>query len=125
MMQRVLIIEDEKPLREAFAYLLKSQGYKVELAENGKIALGKLADFKPHLLLLDMLMPVMDGMSFLQQARLPDRYPRPKTLMLSNLSDAITFDDAHAYGVTKSVLKADLSPAQLIDLVKNMLPSKT
>lgn len=121
MQQRILIIEDEKPLREAFAYLLSSEGFKIEAAENGKAALPKLDAFKPHLILLDMLMPVMDGMSFLQKARLTERRPRVKTLLLSNLSDAITFDDAHEYGVTNSLLKADLSPAQLVEVVKKML----
>jgi CheY-like chemotaxis protein len=120
-MKRILIIEDEKPLREAFCYLLKGEGYIVELAEQGKIGLAKLAGFKPDLILLDMLMPIMDGMSFLHAAHLSTDYPQAKTIMLSNLSDAITFDDAAAYGVTISVLKADLSPKQLLMTVKKVL----
>lgn len=120
-MKRVLIIEDEKPLREAFAYLLKSEGFDVILAENGKIGLARLDESNPDLILLDMLMPIMDGMSFLKEAHLAKRYPKLKTIMLSNLSDAITFDDAHVYGVTASVLKADLSPAELVKTVKKVL----
>jgi len=71
--------------------------------------------------LLDMLMPVMDGMTFLKKAQLPTNHPRTQTIMLSNLSDAITFDDAAIYGVTISVLKADLSPVELITIVKKVL----
>lgn len=122
-MKRILIVEDEKPLREAFAFLLEREGYKVMTAENGKAALAVLQQYKPDLILLDMLMPIMDGMTFLQTARLPERHPHTKTLMLSNLSDAITFDDAHEYGVTDSLLKADLSPAQLATVIKKLLPS--
>lgn len=122
-MKRILIIEDEKPLREAFAFLLKSEGYQVALAENGKLALEKLPTFRPDLILLDMLMPVMDGKAFLHKAKLPQMYPGVKTLLLSNLSDAISFDDAHVFGVTKSVLKADLSPSQLVEVVKKTLSS--
>jgi len=120
-MKRILIIEDEKPLREAFAYLLKSEGFEVVLAENGKAGLTKLRESKPDLILLDMLMPIMDGMSFLQEAHLTKHFPDVKTIMLSNLSDAITFDDAHLYGVTASVLKADLSPTELVKAVKKVL----
>ncbi|HEX8762510.1 MAG TPA: response regulator [Candidatus Saccharimonadales bacterium] len=120
-MKRILIIEDEKPLRDAFAYLLESEGFTVYLAENGRVGLKRLRQHKPDLILLDMLMPVMDGMSFLKEADLPGAYPQIKTLMLSNLSDAITFDDAHEYGVTSSVLKADLSPAQLVAVIKKVL----
>ncbi|MEK7152769.1 MAG: response regulator [Patescibacteria group bacterium] len=122
--KRILIIEDEKPLREAFAYLFQSEGFLVDLAENGKIGLVKLKSFEPHLVLLDMLMPVMNGEEFLHKAKLPARYPRIKTLLLSNLSDAITFEEAHIYGVTDSILKADLSPADLAAKVKKMLSKK-
>lgn len=124
-MTRILIIEDEKPLREAFTYLLKSEGYEVAWAENGKAGLQKLGSFDPRLILLDMLMPVMDGISFLKEAQLPKAYPKTKTIMLSNLSDAITFDDAHQYGVSASVLKADLSPAELVATVKKVLSGST
>jgi DNA-binding response OmpR family regulator len=120
-MKRILIIEDEKPLRDAFAYLLTSEGFEVGLAENGKIGLKKLEEFRPDLILLDLLMPIMDGMSFLRRAHLPKAHARTKTIMLSNLSDAITFDDAAAYGVTLSVLKADLSPVDLVKTVKKVL----
>ncbi|HYH74830.1 MAG TPA: response regulator [Candidatus Saccharimonadales bacterium] len=120
MKSRILIIEDEKPLREAFAFLLESEGYVVELAENGKVGLDKLAVFKPDLVLLDMLMPVMNGQEFLKEANL-QAAPTIKTLMLSNLSDPITLDDAHVYGVTDSVLKADLSPAELAAKIKKLL----
>jgi DNA-binding response OmpR family regulator len=119
--KRILIVEDEKPLREAFAFLLKSEGFVVDMAENGKVALAKLRSFKPHLLLLDMLMPVMSGEEFLKRAQLATTHPHVKTLMLSNLSDAISLEDASAYGVNDSILKADLSPKQLAAKVKKML----
>lgn len=119
--KRILIIEDEKPLREAFCFLLEGEGFKVMTAENGKIGLERLDSFQPDLILLDMLMPVMDGMTFLKKAQLPTKHPRTQTIMLSNLSDAITFDDAAIYGVTISVLKADLSPVELIDTAKKVL----
>lgn len=120
-MKRILIIEDEKPLRDAFTFLLHSQGFQVDFAENGKIGLAKLAEFKPDLILLDMLMPIMNGRDFLVKARLAKQHPHVRTLMLSNLSDPITFDDAHVHGVTDSVLKADLSPDELLAVVKRLL----
>jgi DNA-binding response OmpR family regulator len=121
MKSRILIIEDEKPLREAFAFLLESEGYTVELAENGRVGLSKLDSFNPDLVLLDMLMPVMNGQEFLKEAHLIEREATVKILMLSNLSDPITLDDAMGLGVTDSVLKADLSPAELATKVKKLL----
>jgi CheY-like chemotaxis protein len=120
-MKQILIIEDEKPLRDAFAFLMTSEGYAVELAENGKVALEKLKACKPDLLILDVLMPIMNGLEFLKRAKLPKRFPKLKTLMLSNLSDPVTLDEARAYGVTSLILKADLSPSELAATVKNMI----
>jgi CheY-like chemotaxis protein len=120
-MTRILIIEDEKPLRDAFAFLLKGEGYTIDLAENGKVALEKLKACQPDLLLLDVLMPIMNGMEFLKHAKLAKRYPSTKTLMLSNLSDPITRDDVAAYGVSDVMLKADLSPNDLVATVKRII----
>jgi CheY-like chemotaxis protein len=119
--RRILIIEDERLLREAFTFLLRSEGFLVDYADNGKSGLDKLADFQPELVLLDMLMPVMDGISFLRQANIPVNYPSLKVLMLSNLSDPVSLEDVQAYGVTASILKADLSPADLAAVAKKTL----
>jgi len=120
-MNRILIIEDEKPLRDAFAFLLQSKGFNVELAENGKVGLAKLQTTQPDVVLLDVLMPVMNGLEFLEHASLAQKYPHVKTLLLSNLSDPITLEDVHTYGVTKMLLKADLSPDQLVAVINKML----
>lgn len=116
-MKRILIVEDEKPLREAFAFLLKSEGYQICLAENGKVGVDKLASFKPDLVLLDMLMPVMNGIGFLQAIQ-PIKRRGLKIVMLSNLSDPLTLENAQLYGVDTMVLKADLSPMDLAQVVK-------
>ena len=121
MNNRILIVEDEKPLREAFAFLLTSEGYEIALAENGRVGLDMLDEFEPDLVLLDMLMPVLNGQEFLQAAQLQTREHHIKILMLSNLSDPIALDDAHGLGVTDSVLKADLSPSELAAKVKKLL----
>jgi DNA-binding NarL/FixJ family response regulator len=69
-------------------------------------------------------MPVMNGVEFLKRVKLRSRRPPVKALVLSNLSDPIGRDDLQAYGVTKIVLKADLSPAQLAQTVQTMLAEK-
>jgi len=120
-MSRILIIEDEKPLRDAFTFLLTSEGFTVVAAENGKVGLEKLKAMKPDLVLLDVLMPVMNGLEFLERARLPKKYPKVKALMLSNLSDPITLEEAQARGAVDVVLKADLSPTQLVAVVRRMI----
>ncbi|HEY1835282.1 MAG TPA: response regulator [Candidatus Saccharimonadales bacterium] len=119
--KRILIIEDEQPLREAFALLLTSEGYEVAVAENGKVGLDKLSTFTPDVVLLDLLMPVMNGVEFLKAVNKRRRAkPRYKTLVLSNLSDPMTHEDIEGYRVAGVAMKADLSPTELADIVKNL-----
>lgn len=120
--KRILIIEDEQPLREAFALLLNSEGYEVAVAENGQVGLEKIKTFTPDVVLLDLLMPVMNGVEFLKAINNKERRakPRYKTLVLSNLSDPMTREDIEGYRVAGVAMKADLSPTELAAIVKNL-----
>jgi two-component system, OmpR family, response regulator VicR len=117
-MKRVLIIEDEKPLRDVYALILGKEGFEVSIAENGKAGVKKLQSFKPDLIILDMLMPIMDGMGFLKTANLPLNYPETKTIVVSNLSDAVSKVDSKKYGVVHCFVKVNLSPSDLARVAK-------
>jgi CheY-like chemotaxis protein len=121
-MKKVLIIEDEKTLRDVYALILEKEGFAVDKAENGKIGLGKLKTFKPDLITLDMLMPVMGGIEFLKSANLPVDYPNAKTIIVSNLSDPMSEAEWKKYGVVHSFVKANLSPNALFSVVKKYCP---
>jgi CheY-like chemotaxis protein len=121
-MKKILIVEDELPLREAFAFLLQSEGYEVEVAENGKVGLEKLKTFHPDIILLDLLMPVMNGIEFLKaQSKQRSSSVQYKTLVLSNLSDPMSRDDIRDFHVAGVAMKADLSPAELAATVKKLV----
>lgn len=64
--KKILVVEDNEISREHFASVLRDTGYAVDTAENGQEALACLKASIPHLILLDMLMPVLDGWRFLQ-----------------------------------------------------------
>jgi CheY-like chemotaxis protein len=72
---------------------------------------------------LDMLMPVMDGVSFLKSVKLPTNYPDVKTIIVSNLSNAISKEDSQKYGVVKTIIKVNFSPQELVTIVKEYCPS--
>ena len=63
---RVLIVDDERPIRELLARFLTKRGFDVDIAANGKDALEKLYGDKPHLLLIDIQMPIMDGTELME-----------------------------------------------------------
>lgn len=115
---RVLIVEDEDILRTAYSKILSHEGYEVTEASNGKKALSLLAGHRPDLILLDILMPEMDGLEFLMTANLPKAYPHVKVIAFSNLSNQQKLDQMMKLGVVQNILKSNLSPKQLAHTVK-------
>jgi DNA-binding response OmpR family regulator len=67
MKKKILLVEDEEGLRMLYEEELKAEGYEVILAQNGKEALRQLEEIRPDLIILDIVMPVMDGMEALGQ----------------------------------------------------------
>jgi CheY-like chemotaxis protein len=62
--RRVLVVEDEALIRESLQLALEDEGYVVQSAANGRVALGVLGSFQADLIILDLMMPVMDGWAF-------------------------------------------------------------
>jgi CheY-like chemotaxis protein len=121
---KVLVIEDERMLQDAYKHVLSFKGYTVLIAADGIEGLRLLDKHKPDIVLLDVLMPRLDGMGFLEQANIKQRFPETKVIACSNLSDQKTTDFMYAHGADEVVLKSDLSPSQLIDLIDGLTPKK-
>lgn len=120
-MTKILIIEDEPLLREAYEHILRFAGYTVAVASDGIEGISRLQSFKPKLILLDVLMPRLDGIGFLKQSQVRKKYPDIKIIACTNLSDQVTVDQMIHHGADCQVLKSDLSPKQLVSLVDNLL----
>jgi CheY-like chemotaxis protein len=69
MAVRVLVVDDEPPLRDLIRMVLEDEGYEVMTATNGAEALARAVAFEPNVILLDMSMPVMDGRAFVEAYR--------------------------------------------------------
>lgn len=100
-MKSILVVEDDTDIRESLAEFLKDEGFDVVGAENGKVALEKLAGTAdlPGLILLDIMMPVMDGLTF-RRIQLSD----PKT---SAIPVAVTTAGSEIESILKEVRVAD------------------
>lgn len=120
-MSRVLIVEDEKILREAYRKILTQEGFDVAVAANGVEALACLERTTPDLILLDMLMPHMDGLTFLERADIQRRHPGTKVIAFSNLSNQQGLSQMLQKGATMQLLKSSLSPKQLVAIVREMV----
>lgn len=120
-MPKLLIVEDERIIREPFMILLQAQGYDVDEAANGQEALELCRHTTYDLILLDLMMPVMDGVAFLQQASLHTTAPNTRVVVMSNLSSGTMLTEALELGANGHAIKSDLAPRDVIALVQTEL----
>jgi DNA-binding NtrC family response regulator len=122
-MAKVLIVEDDKDLNNAYTIILKKAGHTVESALNGKIALGAVKKFKPDLILLDLLMPIMGGLEFLQNYNL-DSHSGVKVLIFTNMENSPEVNEAYSLGATRCIIKSWTAPQNLTKIVDDVLISR-
>lgn len=122
-MARILIVEDDKDLNTAYQMILKKAGYEVGSALNGKSALEMVGDFKPDLILLDLLMPVMGGLEFLQNYNL-DQHPDVKVLIFTNMENSPEVNEAYNLGATRAIIKSWTAPQSLSKVIDDVLKKK-
>jgi DNA-binding response OmpR family regulator len=116
-MANVLVIEDNKTLNHAYKLILQREGFNVRVAYNGQEGLELARLSEPSLILLDMLMPLMDGVQFLEQYK-PADHPDTTIIILSNLNEDSEVQKALKLGAHKYILKASTSPQELIAHVR-------
>jgi two-component system, OmpR family, response regulator VicR len=121
--QIILIVEDERPLNDAYQTILKKSGYTVYAAYDGEEALKVAAEHEPTLILLDLRMPRMDGIGFLEAYKLPEKHPKVKVIVFSNYDMQKEIDEAYRLGAERYILKAWASPKELLQVVENTLGS--
>jgi CheY-like chemotaxis protein len=113
----VMIVEDELMLQDVYKLVLETKGFKVVTANNGQEALDKIKKLNPDIILLDVLMPVMDGKQFLRTVDL-SKYPKTKVIVYSNLSDSSTEEEMLGLGAEQFILKSSMTPNSLVDVIQ-------
>lgn len=108
-MAKVLVVEDDLRPKMTYDIVLKKEGHIVDRAINGFEALEKMKSFQPDLVLLDMMMPRMTGIQFLEAADLPTNYPGTEVIVFGNMSMPVEMDRAYELGATKYMVKSSTS----------------
>lgn len=116
-MRKILLVEDDTLLRETYLMILSTQPYVCDYAENGQVALDKCEKTEYDLILLDIMMPVMSGIEFLEHIRANTNI-KSKIILMSNLSSGKETEKASALGVDKQILKSSITPSQLISTIR-------
>jgi CheY-like chemotaxis protein len=120
-MPKILVVDDDPMLRDAYELLLSSSGHSVQTAFDGEDALIQYERYLPDLILLDMLMPNLDGLGVLQKLNLSERGKAVKVIIFSNLSTSEKIDQALALGAERHITKSQMTPQQLLAEIDKLL----
>ena len=126
--KKILIIDDDTNIVEGYSIALANEGFTVLKAENGQIGLDMAIAEQPDLILLDINMPVMDGLTMLQKLRDKNDYGKKALVMLLTNLSADKEDIIKKIAETTPVyyiVKADYTFRQVVDKVKEVLASKS
>jgi CheY-like chemotaxis protein len=120
-MMKIAIVEDDQAISQMYRFKFEAEGYTVETAENGKLGLELVEKFNPDIVLLDLMMPEMNGDEMLAKMRAEPWGKNIKVVVLTNRGEQEIPEQVKQLGVSAVVLKADMTPRQVAELVKQKL----
>lgn len=121
---RILVVEDETFLVKIYAVKLKKEGYDVSIAADGEQAVALAREIKPDLILLDLILPKMNGFEALEAMRASRENKSTPVIVLSNLGQEEDMKRAEAFGVDAYLVKANHSIQEIVDKIRETLEKK-
>jgi len=121
MPKTILIIEDDKFLRELIVQKLIKEGFEISEAVDGEEGMKKVKEEKPDLVLLDLILPGIDGFEVLARMKEDPVLAAIPVIILSNLGQKEDVERGLKLGAVDYLIKAHFTPGEIIEKVKNAL----
>ncbi len=121
MPYNVLVVEDDKFLRELISQKLVKEGYNISQAVDGEEGLKKIKEEKPDLVLLDLILPGIDGFEVLVRAKEEQEVAKIPVIILSNLGQKEDIEKGIKLGAVDYLVKAHFTPGEIIEKIKRIL----
>jgi DNA-binding response OmpR family regulator len=121
---KVAIIEDDIAIVQMYRTKFENEGYEVETAGDGLTGLDLIDSFAPDIILLDLMMPNMDGLDMLQQLRGTAEGKKARVVVLTNMGDTETATKVFKMAADDYIVKAEMTPKQVAERVKILLAKK-
>lgn len=118
---KVAIVEDEPAIAHMYRLKFEAEGYKVEMAEDGEVGLQLCEDMQPDIVLLDLMMPVMDGTEMLTKMRATSWGKDIKVLILTNRGREEAPEELRELNIHSYIVKAEMTPRQVFTKVQEAL----
>ncbi|MFH0828563.1 MAG: response regulator [Candidatus Kerfeldbacteria bacterium] len=116
----LLIVEDERMLAEMYATKFTMEGYSVERAYDGADGLKKAREMKPNVILLDIIMPKIDGFAVLKELRADPTFKKTPIILLTNLGQEDDIKKGKELGANDYFVKANHTPSDVVQKVKEI-----
>jgi len=120
-MAKILIVEDDKFLRELIARKLTAENYEIIEAVDGEEGLKKIKETKPDLVLLDLILPGIDGFEVLSRIKEDPSLASIPVIILSNLGQREDVERGMKLGAVDYLVKAHFTPNEIVEKVKQAL----
>ncbi len=120
--KKILLVEDDVMIRELYRTTLVNSQYIVDVAINSDEVFRKLQNFKPDLILLDIMLPGLSGLDILKELRTNPVHGCQKTdiIVLTNLAERSVTDSAIGNGADGYLIKSDILPADLPNIISSL-----
>lgn len=119
--QKIAIIEDDMAISQMYRMKFEAEGYTVQTADNGKLGLALAEEMRPDMILLDLMMPEMNGDEMLTKMRATSWGKDIKVIILTNRGEEEAPKSLHELNVLSYIVKADATPRQVAERVKTFL----
>lgn len=120
----VFVVEDDKFMRNLLINKLQKEGFQTEGLGSGEEALELMKTKTPNLILLDLILPNMDGFEVIQYLKSDPRLSNIPVLILSNLGEKKDVEKAEEIGVAGFLIKANFTPSEIIKKIHDLLNKK-
>ena len=124
-MAKILVVEDDPLMSRMYQKIFTFEGYEVEMASDGQEGLDKARVVKPTLMLLDVMMPKLNGLQVLEKLKLDPETKGIPVIMLTNLAGEQDAESALSKGAIKYIIKSEHDPKEVADMVKEILAGYT
>lgn len=120
-MAKILIIEDDPLMQRMYQKAFSFEGYTVDVAGDGVEGLEKIRNLAPTIILLDVMMPKMNGLDVLKKMKANPDLQKIPVIMLTNLAGGSDATNALNLGAVKYIIKSEQEPRQVVAMVKEIL----
>lgn len=120
-MSKVLLVEDDPVILRLYTKTLQLEGFEVQEADNGLSALEQIPNFKPEIILLDIMMPTMNGIEFLKRITAGTEDGKIPVIVLTNVADSDVTMEAVRNGASLILIKSQTEPDDVVKAIRGVL----